>query len=329
MQQLLRALRLWLSERDAVNELRNNLATKIEAASVDYRNTFPTSVAPKPEQWLPHSAAAIGRSLLRDSLAENQVPNECLSPEFSLQLNQLAWGDLMLVAACVLGKEDANRELIRIIDEKIKPALVRRWGRQSAEEITDALPQTLHLKDERGLNQGRPRLLAYGGRARLETWLKALAARQVIDRWRRLRETSEVELDKHSAEAENSNENQDDDLALIREVVPNAFCELMKQLPKASEQQYRFAFYRCVRRWDNTLIAAELNVSKPRVTELSQQVFRRLISIIRQMAPELAKLSDDPSRERRTLWEDAIGEWFGETAPTFSEYADRQFASKI
>jgi hypothetical protein len=85
----------------------------------------------------------------------------------------------------------------------------------------------------------------------------------------------------------------------------------MRQLPSVSEQQYRFAYFRCVGGLDNVEIAERLGVGKPRVTELSQQVFRRLIAIMRRLAPELENLSDDPAKDRRRKVEEALQEWFG------------------
>jgi hypothetical protein len=48
--------------------------------------------------------------------------------------------------------------------------------------------------------------------------------------------------------------------------------------------------------------------------ELSQQVFRRLVAIMRQLAPELADMSDDATTQRRRHVEEALQAWFGADA---------------
>jgi hypothetical protein len=93
----------------------------------------------------------------------------------------------------------------------------------------------------------------------------------------------------------------------------------MAELPRVSEQQYRFAYFRCVGGLDSQAIAERLDVGKSRVTELSQQVFRRLIAIMRRLAPELADISDDASRDRRHKMEEALQAWFGPGDSTSSD----------
>jgi hypothetical protein len=107
----------------------------------------------------------------------------------------------------------------------------------------------------------------------------------------------------------------DEDVRLMRRIAPQAFAELMTQLKTVSEQQYKFAYLRCVAGLDGTTIAERLSVGKSRVTELSQQVFRKLIAIVRKLAPELENISDEPSKERRRAFEEAIQDWFRETGP--------------
>ena len=198
----------------------------------------------------------------------------------------------------------------------MRPSLARKWGRERGADLADELPQKLHLFDERGLNRGRVRLLAYGGRSRLVTWLRAVGHQAGIDRWRRgERETPEDDFgatpDRDEAGDESEKLARGEDLDMVRRVVPLAFEQLMRQLPTVSEQQHRFAYFRCVEGLDNIEIAERLGVGKSRVTELSQQVFKRLMAILRRLAPELEEISDDPTKDRRRKVEEALQEWFG------------------
>ncbi|HYO24451.1 MAG TPA: hypothetical protein VEQ85_05830, partial [Lacipirellulaceae bacterium] len=281
----------------------------------------PGAAPASPAEVCPGAAAAASRGLLQDAVQgaasdpSGGVPSDALRG----RLAELAWQDLLLAAACAHRSEPANRRLLDLIQTEVLPALARKWGRDRASDLADDLPQILHIRDERGLNRGRIRLLAYGGRSRLATWLRSVAHREGIDRWRRgarheaVEDLAETADDGAAADA-SARMVEAEDLALIRRVGPQAFEQLMRQLPNESEQQHRFAYFRCVERLDNSEIAARLGVGKSRVTELSQQVFRRMMAILSQLAPELDAISSEATKERRRNVEEALQEWFGSAA---------------
>lgn len=318
---LVHSIRLWMPERKATLALSDALADKIATAFAEYSESVPQSAQQDIAKLLPHVSAAVGRGFLQGALekAKELSLADSVTPDFTNSLRALAWGDLLFAAACADRDDAANRRLLELMQKEVLPSLARKWGRERAEEVVDELPQKLHLVDDKGLNRGRARLLTYGGRSRLVTWLKAVANRQAIDCWRSRRryQPSEnlTELAPCATEQDSAERMEHaEDIEIVRRIAPLAFKELMEHLPTVSEQQYRFAYFRCVRQWDGTAIAAELGVGKSRVTELSQQVFRRLIAIMRRLAPELENLSDEPSKERRRWFEEAIGEIFSEAS---------------
>jgi DNA-directed RNA polymerase specialized sigma24 family protein len=318
---LLQSIRLWTPEKAAVSLLAAALAEGLDAGYEEYRASVPDLPPPAREELLPLAATAVGRGLIQEALERDKrhSPAVALTDRLAERLRYLAWGDLLLVAACVHRDDGANRQLLALVESHVLPALARKWGRDRAQEVADDLPQKLHIPDEKGLNRGRPRLLAYGGRSRLTTWLQAVAHRQAIDRWRRPeRQPIDDDLGGPTATAgTGSSADQligQEEVDLVRRIVQPAFEELMRQLQDISEQQHRFAYLRCVRGMDNIDIAEQLGVGKSRVTELSQQVFRKLMAIIRKLAPELGAVSYEPTKERRKLIEEALQEWFGDTA---------------
>jgi DNA-directed RNA polymerase specialized sigma24 family protein len=316
---LIHALRMWLPEGKSVAGVRDELDGVLTEAFADFQRDVPGSGIAKPAEVLPLAATAVARDVLQEALdaARSQTGGLTPSAEFKANLAQLSWPDLLLVAACANKNDAANRRLLEVVEREVRPVLAKKWGRDRAEEITDELPQKLHLSDERGLNRGRVRLLTYGGRSRLATWLRAVAHQAAIDRWRRQSREQPDELLAETRAEEGAVEvgdklARDEDLDLVRRVGPQAFEQLMRQLPEISEQQYRFAYFRCVGGLNNVDIADRLGVAKSRITELSQQVFRRLITILRQLAPELESLTDEASPQRRRHVEEALQEWFGQ-----------------
>jgi DNA-directed RNA polymerase specialized sigma24 family protein len=318
---VIHALRLWLPEGKSVAGVRDDLAGQLATAFAEFERTAPGSGIGDAGEIMPLAATAAGRALLQEAVdAAKSGPAAHLPTEPLRQtLAELAWPDLLLTAACAHKNDAANRALVDLIEEDVRPALIRKWGRDRGEEIADELPQKLHLFDERGLNRGRVRLLAYGGRSRLATWLRAVAHQGAIDRWRRRRREQPVdELPEPTGRAGDGEPGdqivEEEELEMVSRVGRMAFEQLMAELPRVSEQQYRFAYFRCVQGLDNNAIAEQLDVGKSRVTELSQQVFRRLIAIMRRLAPELAEISDDASRDRRRKMEEALQAWFGQDA---------------
>ncbi len=325
---VIHALRLWLPEGKSVAEVRDDLADQLAAAFAEFERTAPGSGLGDAGEILPIAATAAGRALLQEAVDSAKArPSDHLPTQpLRRALSELAWPDLLLAAACAHKNDAANRALVDLIQKEVRPALIRKWGRDRGEELADELPQKLHLFDDRGLNRGRVRLLAYGGRSRLATWLRAVAHQGAIDRWRRRRREQPVdELPEPTGRAGDGEPGsqiaEDEELEMVRRVGRMAFEQLMAELPRVSEQQYRFAYFRCVEGLDNNAIAEQLDVGKSRVTELSQQVFRRLIAIMRRLAPELANISDDASRDRRRKMEEALQAWFGRDASTTGDAA--------
>jgi DNA-directed RNA polymerase specialized sigma24 family protein len=312
---------MWLPDGKSVAGVRQELETTLAAAFAQFEAEAPRSGVGGPDELLPVAATAVARALLQDAVegAKTQPAGQLPSETLKATLAQLQWGDLLLAAACANKNDAANRRLLALIETQVAPALSKKWGRDRAQDLADELPQKLHLSDERGLNRGRPKLLSYGGRARLATWLQAIGHRGAIERWRRQgREQSDDDLsgapDRGGGDGVVDQLTHDEDLDLVRRVGPQAFEQLMQQLPAVSEQQYRFAYFRCVGGLDASEIANRLGVGKSRVTELSQQVFRRLVAIMRRLAPELESMSDEASTERRRHVEEALQAWFGKDA---------------
>jgi RNA polymerase sigma-70 factor (ECF subfamily) len=124
----------------------------------------------------------VSESGFRDHLAE-RVPDDAAVAA------SVAGADLYLAYACSLG----DRAALAVVEELVAPMLARlarRW-RHARVDPAD-LAQALRVRLFVGDHDGPPRITRYRGQGSLESWLRTMAARLLVDLSRRQRERFET-----------------------------------------------------------------------------------------------------------------------------------------
>lgn len=318
--ELIHALRVCWPRKKAVQVFHDELAEQLQG-SFDALSALVDGHGLKSlNKPLPEIAVSLAIGYLTDRVKKDQQPVQNETETFSQLVNTISthdgMRDVMLTAGCVMGDDACNLVLLRTIDQHVRPPLIARWGQGKANPVLDDLPSHLLQPQKKGLGRGRVKLLAFYGRSSIKTWLKTIATRLIIDRGRR---SKEVQIGPRDGDGtpddglDGFDGGQTDDpdcdgpiqTQLVEITVP-LFQRLLELLSQESLQQYNYAVLRCVRGYQPAVIAARLQVARPRVTQLSQAVCRKFLGLLSGEDPAFSEVTEKLDRKTRHDIEAAI-----------------------
>jgi DNA-directed RNA polymerase specialized sigma24 family protein len=319
---VINALLLWIPRKAAQIRLCHERSGELQTALECLRGRLPRTSIGTPEVLSSHLAAAIGRGYLQSAVELGDRAQEQVG--LHSFMSRLEWNDLVFAAACAAGDEQANTELIRLVQIEVVPVLAKRWGHRRGASLAEELPGYLHELSEKGLNRGRPRWLAYSGRAPLIAWLRVIAINASFDRCKRDSKmiSGEEQVDgRADSKATDPLEavSKKELIQLLSPAVQQAFEDIMPQLQQSAPAQFRFAYLRFVKRMRYVDIAKELEVEKSNVTRLSETVCRKLMARAMENLPRSESQSAVLRPAARALLEEVIQKWLDDDLLSLTE----------
>lgn len=225
-----------------------------------------------------------------DETRTDSVDLEGLPEDIPAFRNESWLSDVCWAASYLQDDEAAIAKLNETIDGEVKKklTLVFLEHPQIAADVLRDLPSHLRLPTREGFNRGRPRMAQFYGASTLVTWIKMIAMNLGFDYARRSsreKQSGDESDGVATPPLPNSTTASADLFAALIPSLRAALASLFQELASEKETkpafaQFDFAILCFVKRLKPAEISTTLGVNRPRITQLANQVLKRLVPLL-------------------------------------------------